>query len=269
MTIQNMIDTGSSAKMISLGNIEGFTETSSAIFENPASLGLIQDYSLSIFQSQGSGDTQYVNASFAAQTIEGVFGIGFMQASTPVTTEGSLETSRASMIKFSYQDIVTDNVSIGVSYSLFSQGTASQAGNGTNLDIGITTLYEGYHLSLLGRNIIPSKKIIYDSGPNQDISTDWIAAASFNVDAFNVMTQLKLRDGQLLLGCGASTYPEFCPEVEVNAGLKEVWIDNQVAMACSAGASYKISYTTYTIAFEKSSSATLDNTAYFSASMNF
>ena len=41
-------DVGASAKTISIGNVEGFSNSAASVFENPASLCLAKDFSVSL-----------------------------------------------------------------------------------------------------------------------------------------------------------------------------------------------------------------------------
>ena len=74
-------DLGSSARMIALGGVEGFTWTSNAVFENPASLAKIKNHSISAFTSKIIDEVTYINLSYATRTKSGHFGVGHMSAS--------------------------------------------------------------------------------------------------------------------------------------------------------------------------------------------
>jgi len=74
-------DLGSSARMIALGGVEGFTWTSNAVFENPASLAKIKNHSISAFTSKIIDEVTYINLSYATRTKYGQFGVGYMSAS--------------------------------------------------------------------------------------------------------------------------------------------------------------------------------------------
>ena len=70
-------DLGSSAKMIAIGNIEGFSSDASVVFDNPAGLAYIKNYSFSIFSSKIMDEAQYLNISAGLNSSIGKFGLGY------------------------------------------------------------------------------------------------------------------------------------------------------------------------------------------------
>ena len=71
-------DIGSSARMLRLGNVEGFSNSSIALFENPANLQTINDYSFDLFTTTFMGEVKYYAYSYAKKTSYGNVAIGFM-----------------------------------------------------------------------------------------------------------------------------------------------------------------------------------------------
>lgn len=68
---------GSSAKMIALGTVQGFSNDASSIFENPAQLHHIDNYSVSLFSTTILEEVNYHTLNFAKKTTIGTFGIGY------------------------------------------------------------------------------------------------------------------------------------------------------------------------------------------------
>ena len=66
--------------MISLGNIDGYSESANSIFGNPASLFRINNSSVSIFTSKLFAEVTYLNFSAAYNTDYGTFACGYMSA---------------------------------------------------------------------------------------------------------------------------------------------------------------------------------------------
>ena len=73
-------DIGSSAQSIALGNIEGFSDSSTAVFDNPAGLYRTTGYSISLFTTQLMSDVHYYNVSLCGETPFGKVGVGVYEA---------------------------------------------------------------------------------------------------------------------------------------------------------------------------------------------
>ena len=69
---------GSSAHMIRQGNIEGLSPIASSLFENPASLYLAKDLSLSLFTTKFMDEVTYQNIAISTKLSFGTVGLGFM-----------------------------------------------------------------------------------------------------------------------------------------------------------------------------------------------
>ena len=70
----NILNVGSSAKMVRQGNIYGFSNKADSVFENPASLYRVGRFSSSFFRTTFMGDLTYMNGSVAVRGMGGVFG---------------------------------------------------------------------------------------------------------------------------------------------------------------------------------------------------
>ena len=56
---------GTSAEMIALGNVEGFSKSSNSVFENPAALYRIKSMGFSFFSSELLNEVNYTSISSA------------------------------------------------------------------------------------------------------------------------------------------------------------------------------------------------------------
>lgn len=269
-SIQTLVDNGSSAQMIGIGNVEGFSQGASAMFENPASLVGIENFSVSTFQSQDSASNRYASISFASNLQDGVLGVGIMHMSNTYTGDPGSDISRATIAKISFEQPVTDNVYAGISYSLISQGDGTHGGgNGSNIDAGVIAQWQEYTFSVTGHNLIPNKKIVYDAGANSDIATDWVASVKYALDNCTLYGQIKARENLVTLACGASATAPFYPEILMRVGYKQLEVDQQPYDTFSLGLGYAFLNTQVDLAFQKSAASTADNVAYVSADMKF
>ena len=106
-------DIGTNAKMISIGNIEGFSESSVATLENPAALYKINNLSSSLFTTTFLNAVKYNAYSIAKQSNWGTFGLGYMSkqiGDIPHTFENQNDTFQPAY-QFKYS-----NSTISLSY---------------------------------------------------------------------------------------------------------------------------------------------------------
>ena len=100
-------DFGTSADMISIGNIQGFSDSSSAIFDNPAALHTIKTFSMDVFSSTVFTEVTYQTISLAFPLLKGTVGLGYMSSGVediPVTYldgNGFVQTNTSFSVKSS------------------------------------------------------------------------------------------------------------------------------------------------------------------------
>ena len=75
-----LLDLGTSAEMIGIGNIEGFANGANVLFHNPASMSKLSPYSFSLFTSKIINEISYFSYSGSYQSEYGTFGFGYMSA---------------------------------------------------------------------------------------------------------------------------------------------------------------------------------------------
>ena len=62
---------GTSARQIALGNVSGFSDSADSVFENPAALYRVDQFSLSLFSSKVMNEVQYNNLALSTKIYEG------------------------------------------------------------------------------------------------------------------------------------------------------------------------------------------------------
>ena len=129
-------DLGISAQSIALGNIHGYSNSSEAIFSNPASLINSQDYSFSIFSSKVMNEVDYLQLSLTADIDFGSIGAGVYHqkvADIPATHQymdsniGQTKIQQIgsyayknSLYKIAYQSPIFKQSSLGISFNYYN-----------------------------------------------------------------------------------------------------------------------------------------------------
>lgn len=101
-------DIGSSARMIGQGSIEGFSPHAAVIFENPAGLARLSQWSMSLFKTTYLDEYQYNNMAVGYASRYGYFGVGYYGAAVnDILTTGYNTAEEVTVTgKISYQNTV-------------------------------------------------------------------------------------------------------------------------------------------------------------------
>ena len=119
-------DLGTSAKMIGIGNIEGFDNSASIVFENPAGLYRLEGISVGVFATEIMHEVLFKNMSLAFKTDFGTFGLGYMSATiddiphTYETNTNRYDVSyyfgyESAIAKLCYQNSLSKEINYGFS----------------------------------------------------------------------------------------------------------------------------------------------------------
>jgi len=210
-----LTDVGTSARMVRLGGVEGFSSLANNVFENPAGLYRVRYFSSSVFTTRFMNEVSYYNLSAGMRLKLGMVGVGLMGTvidGIPNTREVVKNNGRTEfeiedyfnymswLAKGAYQFSLSENVHMGASFSYFyTQFGDAVKGKGYNGDVGLIIDSEKLEFSMSIKNIIPSLKVAYtDTSPTQN-STGQIEplplqtfyGVKYKMNYFNVYGQLK------------------------------------------------------------------------------
>ena len=198
----NVLNVGSSARMIGIGNIYGFSKSSDSVFENPASLTLTNQTSLSMFHTAFLNEEVKLNVFSASNRTEwGTFGFGYFSfvvddlAHTYVLDNGDFDIKDRfaftdTQVNMSYQNQVTRSLSYGFTFKYFSKESLDISGRGYNLDGGLFLSSDLADFSLVGRNLIPFLKMHYRGGAQERFPLGAFLSASRSFDDFVFFAQI-------------------------------------------------------------------------------
>lgn len=191
---------GSSAQMISLGNIEGMSETSVSVFENPASLFKVKRFSSSFFTTTLMNEVVYLNGSVAMRFRNSVLGFGFMEASVrdiPRTGYALVDGEDNffvrynfdyvnSLYKLSYQLSTKNSISYGLTGTYYSVLFDTVKGSAFNMDFGMFFDAKKFDFSVVFRNFLSSSKMIYsDTDDEVPCAADFELCSSSSLEHWN------------------------------------------------------------------------------------
>lgn len=180
-----LTEAGSNARMIRIGNIEGFSSLSSSIFENPAGLYRVNSFSASLFNTTFMSEVNYQNISFGYRLPVGMLAFGYMKLgvddikSTYATGSGIDDkfgsngtfNYRNSLAKVAYQVSIFENLHVGLAGSYYVTELDKVSGNGFNFDIGAILGSETFQGSLVFRNVVNGMKVKYTDDTDFSVHT--------------------------------------------------------------------------------------------------
>ncbi len=175
-----LTEAGTSARMIRIGNIEGYSPLSSSVFENPAGLYRVNRFSSSMFTTKFMGEVKYQNVSLSRRLPMGMLAVGFMKMGVddiPSTIENESNkfikvgsfSYKNSMAKIAYQVSIFENFHVGAAASYYSTTIDQVRGKGMNLDLGWIVGSESFQGSLVFKNMVNGLNMKYSD------STDYSA----------------------------------------------------------------------------------------------
>lgn len=181
---------GSSAEMIGIGNIEGFTQGSSVLLDNPAGLTRLSRYSFSLFSTNIINEINYLAFSASTHTEYGQVGFGYMRAGS----SGFLQTQRQdtnndngtnpagkendifidvrsfnyieSELFLSFAKQLDRRSSWGASLVFFNRNYGIAQGKGINFNLGLRKRLLGFDTSVTAKNIVPFLGLNYKLSDN-------------------------------------------------------------------------------------------------------
>ena len=280
-TLTMITDIGSSARMVSLGGIEGFGESAESIFDNPAALFRVRDRSYSLFHTQFiNGEVTVLNAAVAERFQQGYLAFGVYQSSVssiPFTGGDSVNGFNVvdrfnydnSIYKLGYQ-FFWGEISIGANLTYFSESIHNDKGTGLNMDLGIIWQHQGFDWSLSGKNILGSSVVYNGDLTNNDsvLMPQQLALSTRRLfNDFSVYGQVKYYQGiKTPLKSAAVEYhvPALQIPVTASLGWREFISVGEIYSNMTFGIGMGIGNYVVNFAFEKSDFISQDQQYYLS-----
>jgi len=281
---------GSSARMIRMANIEGFSQLSSSIFDNPAGIMIIPaERHLNFFYSQLMQEVEYKNVAGTIRTPYGVFGAGIMLTEVSgiaVTTQDIsvdaenppfLETGEYfdymnGVMKFSYGFSQSEHLHFGVSLSYYFTKIYTHTGDGMNVDAGMLYDTPVFGTSIVLRNLASGLKVKYSNGGSETLSLQTVYGVRYRLmPDVQLFGQVKIVGGsKKMANAVAAVYtPSFLPYITVSGGYKEFLVLKDVKGGLAFGLGLTLGSISADYAFEQSDHPEFDGKHYLSMGFAF
>eukprot|EP01047_Picozoa_sp_COSAG01_P021934 COSAG01_NODE_1288_length_10887_cov_324.284761_9_plen_320_part_00 len=211
---------GSSAAMIRLGYIEGFSRYANCIFENPAGLYRTSRISTSLFTTTIMKENKYYNAALSMRLKYGVVGLAFMTLGVEdigktgldnqnkIYETGEFYSYKNSLMKLAYQYSLSDRLHLGANLNFYQLKMDTVSAKGQNLDVG--AMYDIGHLeiSFMMKNVLQGKRLYFkdtegllfkgdlesrnsSDGKTEVFPQSWVLSSRYYLSSFSIMSQLK------------------------------------------------------------------------------
>jgi hypothetical protein len=289
-------DLGTSARQIAMGNIDGFSESSDSVFENPAGLYRINQFSMSVFSTKVMGEVQYTMMAISGKMPMGRIGVGVMQATvgdipktvrydgstTTPTPDNDPETPnypqkehgfdyKNSIYKLSYQMSLTDRLEGGINYVYYRNEFYSVLGTGSNFDLGVIYTHPKYETSMLVRNILPNQDVVYNTGAYETLPAQYVLSMRRSFKwGWDIMPQIKYQQEEWLTSLGAKYTPNFLPFIHFMGGYKTLLTVTQSRKTnATVGMGLSLGNISVYYAYERSDYVLNDHKSYVSITSNF
>jgi uncharacterized membrane protein len=279
-----LTDLGTSAKMLGIAGIEGFSDSANAVFDNPAGLYRFDNSSMSLFTTTLMGEAVFVNGSIAAETPFGRIGVGYMEATvTDIPHTGIIPASlnfnqpfyvksyfdyKNTIVKLSYQVDLNDNFSLGLSGTRYSNEYFDVTGEGFNGDVGLVYISDDFEVSFLARNVVPNLKVEYADGATEDLVTQLIAGVSYRYWDLVPYLQYKNSQSSGLFSGGLTYIPSMFEHIAFSIGYRESMAVGELRSGVTLGLGLMVDGMQFHYAYEQSSHVEFNSKNYFSIQIN-
>jgi hypothetical protein len=280
-------DLGTSARMIGMGNIEGFSYAADAIFENPAALYPIKNLSFSAFSTKIIGEVDFINMAGAYHTDLGVVALGYMQAGvndiphTYVLPSGKYDVDynfgyRTYLAKLAYALSINDYFHLGSALNYYGTEIDSYTGKGLNADLGLIFTNNDLDVAFNIKNFLGFAKAQYSDSKNsayraeESYPIQTALAIKYRFYDVEILSQLKRCSHQprTLSALGLHYQPNLMPFFHFYGGYKEFFALAKVMNVHTIGFGLSLFGLEFNYAYERSDHFEYDNNYYFSLVLN-
>ena len=293
---------GSSARSVRLGGLEGMSYHADSVFENPASLYRIRQFSTSFFQTTFMEEVVYQNIAIAMKTRMGVLGLGFFNAGVdniPKTEKMDYSdyteyyvrymfNYQNSLLKAAYQFSFSDYLHFGVSGSYFYSEFDTVKASGYNYDLGMVVDLGQLDFSVLIKNMMINNEVVFtdseigDNSSNdqsEKLSIQNIYSVNYRLRNYSIMAQLKTVGAQRELhrSVAFQLNPRFLPFIKGSVAYKQfplivyeegmLGYSDKNSLVC--GVELNLLGLNFNYAYERSDHIEFEHKNYFSVGLTF
>lgn len=280
-TYTMITDIGTSAKMISIGNVQGFSQDADGVFENPASGAYVKGNSVTMFTTTFMNEVTYQKIAVAKNFSFGTLSLGYMSQGVtdiPETYESDetgkfnvLDTIgfKRSVYKLGFSRQVTEKLSIGMSVNAFTDSVGSYSSFGQNMDLGGLYKNEDLEVSLQIKNAIPGRFVEFSNDQSEELQVQPIFGVKKGFYDIDLYGQYMMTEGLGLASAGLSYRPKLVKEISLNVGYKNYLVEQNVRSGATMGIGLTLGGMQIHYAYEHSDHVIFNGKHYISAGYNF
>jgi hypothetical protein len=285
-TYQDISELGTSAGMIGVGNVGGFSRSAAGLLENPVGLSEAGN-SVSTFYTNLFGDIDYMTGAVSYQVMpEITLGVGAIlevNANNDITSTNNANevVSDGSFTAYTAQYIagadilVAPKLNLGVTWTHYARKQSTLEGTGGDLGLGLRYGMDWGNLLLYSKNLL-GQKVVYNNDATEDLMRETgLSAKSVPIEELHGMEifgQIKhISDLNVVLkGLGLQFYPMNNPYLGVSLGYKDKYQSNSVTRGLlSAGVQLNMGALRFDYAYDTTDVYQQENQHYFSMSIHF
>tara|TARA_B100001989_G_C24536783_1_gene464899 strand:- start:806 stop:1804 length:999 start_codon:yes stop_codon:yes gene_type:complete len=244
---------GSSARMVRLGGMTGMSEKADSVFDNPASLYRIKNFSSSFFRSTLVDEAVYQNFAVAIRGPIGVIGFGIFSLTVDDIYKTSIDPNdeftfmidsmfnyENYLVKSVYQLSLTNYLHVGIGGSFYYSMFDTVEATGMNMDVGLILKLSAIEISVLINNMMSSNSIkytdtgIYDDdslssdGQTESLSLDVLYSVKYMLRHLTMYGQIKQcgENRDLTQTMALQLNPKFLPFIKASVGYSRFPVTN-------------------------------------------
>jgi len=248
-TVGMLTDTmGTSAYQIGIGQISGMTSASSEIFGNPAAIGTHRHMLSYMTTELPDPDSHLLNVSASLPIWGGAVGLGLMSIETNnLGTTASTEFNQyytvstfsvhQSLVALGYQTAISPATQSGATVKYFQQSFGTAIAQGVNADIGMTTEFSQWQLSIAAHNILYGSQVQYsDNGGSMAFPFQFKSGIGYTQDNWRLLGQVHFHGtgGTWLKSAGAEWSP-WAKNLTLLGGYTELNASGVIVTCTSVG----------------------------------
>ena len=242
---------GTSAEMMGIGNVQGFSQQASVILESPAGLSYAKN-SFSGFYTSFNGGADYMTSAFSFNPqpeLTIAIGAAYQRSSGLDVTSTNNANEYVANSQFDVDVIQTaigvdyrllDTVHIGAAWTGYASNLYDIHGSGADWTIGLRCQTPIGDLIATGKNIL-GNHITFTDGTYETLARQWSigykSTPSYFFDS-EIFAQIKHIDGidSLAKNIGIRVYPLEAQILSLSVGYKDKLVISSLKQTITAGA---------------------------------
>lgn len=281
VNFDQLTDMGGSAKLIRLGNVEGWSQSAEGLFENPAALNRVTSISVSAFHTTLFNQVDMYQYAAAYRSPWGVFSAGLFGASVDGFQEtekvlGQLQETRQfdyrdQLWKLGYSNSLNAWIHYGMSLSYIDRQFTldSYKGSGANIDSGLLITGFPVQISMTWKNMVGNRVVYqHSSTATEYLPHQFVLSGKYTSGHSDYFAQINFVGNQDIPLMNLAYQMRPLESLSFSFGYKEFFVVQSVERGMAFGMGLNLSPIHLNYAYEVSEYVGHDADHYFSFSID-